>query len=127
MNATAKLDEIKGRTFLINAKRQKILNYKLDNGSVIIATDKDIFEFDRSELDSQLRSFLPANEKHELPILRSVRNELPNMAEIIFDNIKKVQGDRNYISQATAVDKGINTLINLMKAELSLVKAMQKE
>jgi len=128
MNLITRLDELKGKTFLINAKRQKILNYKLDNGTVTIATDKDIFEFDRTEIDDKLKTFLPASETNEnLTVLCRTKEQLPNLANLIFENIANIQSDEKFIPKAVAIDKSINTLISLMKTEIVYMKMMAKE
>ena len=46
--------------------------------------------------------------------------------DILMDNIRKVQTDRNYIPQAEAIRENVDTLIELAKTEIAYVAVMKR-
>jgi hypothetical protein len=123
-----KLDEMKHNTFMYNTKNYKILSYQFQNGSVLIATDKKIFTFDRVQFEKEIiKDFLPVVDDDADMVLQLVpsKKEMTNLKTVIMENIEKVREDKSYIPQAQSVNKSVNTLLNLVNTEIRVKKGLQ--
>lgn len=109
-------------------------NYFISGIDVIIETDN-------GELKTPIANlieFLNQRTIIHLPVLKNENNAIiisavlppetvKSVAEILLDNIKKVQGDPGYVKQATAITQSVSALINLAKTELSIRRAKSEE
>lgn len=69
---------------------------------------------------------LETNRNQQLSILIEQEKALSNrLIDILNDNIEKVQESKEYIPQAQAVNNNINTIVNIAKMRLDLVKHMK--
>jgi len=48
------------------------------------------------------------------------------MIEILKGNIKKVQENEAYVKQATAVNKNVNSIINIVRTKMEFMKQSRK-
>jgi len=126
MNLTERLERMKGKTFMFNAKNIKILNYKLDADNVIIATDKELFVWDYVTAETKLSTFLPVEDEPSTAIIPFNNSEIRDITSILMDSINKIQQDPNYIKQAMAINSTANTLINACKMSLQLYNFSKK-
>lgn len=126
MTLTDKLNTMVGKTFMYNTRHYKILSFRISPGenNVQIATDKKWFDFHTNLIDAALKQFLPVADLMEVNSLQIMpkKDEMNDLKTIILNNIKKVQKDKNYVGQANSINKSMNTLINMAKTEISLLK-----
>jgi len=125
MNLQQRLDEMIGRSFLINTREHRIVRYRFNDDSVEIVTDKKTFEFSCDEVEKEIAEFLPiGNDKVDALELLPKKNELVELKATIMENIKKVKRDKAYIPQANSINSSINTLINMAKLDITFMKLM---
>jgi len=129
MTLQDRLDKMCNHTFMVNGLYHKILSYRIRNGSVTLATDNGWIELETATAEKQLREFLPVARDNQEPLHMVVHDKktMLNLRDIVVDNIKKVQEDKEYVPQAHAINKSINTLIQMAKMEISVFKAMKEE
>ena len=116
-----RLEKMKGKRFLYHAKMQTVLNYQVNKDEVIIATDFQIKTIDIEKIDEELNQFLPVQDSVEVSMFRKNKT-IPDLADIVMSNIKKIQEDKEYIPQAKAIHDGIKTLVNMAKLDLQMQK-----
>jgi len=67
----------------------------------------------------------PKNTSTEI-IVSNTSNITENLRNILLDNIDKVQKDKAYIPQATAINNNVNSIINLSKLQMDAIKMQEK-
>jgi hypothetical protein len=122
MNIKDRLEKMRGKFFLYNAKNHKIVGYKMNADDVVIATDKEIFVWDYITTENNLSSFLPVENEPVDAIVLFSNGEIKSITSILMDSINKIQQDPGYIKQAMAINSTANTLINAAKMALQLYK-----
>lgn len=128
-----KLDGVKGKLFLHHKEEERIIDYKIDNDVVAITTDKKTYVKSFGDVPILLSEFLPIDERmpatknknsdshfQTLTVLNSTGAE--QIKNILMDNIKKVQESSSYIPQAKQINTDVNSLIELAKAEIDIIK-----
>jgi hypothetical protein len=138
MNGIEKLKEMKGKAFLYNNETVVIENYCDGTGDdgddvEIYLNNGKTLEWKIYELSIKLIRFQPvtntvivlANERLNkvsavnADVILQVRN-------IILEQIAQVKTDPGKVAQAKQVFQGVNTLINLSKAEMEYRKYIDK-
>lgn len=54
-----------------------------------------------------------------------IRTSGGELKELVMDNIKRIQRDKEYIPQAVEINNQVKTLIDLAKTEIELIKALR--
>jgi hypothetical protein len=138
MQLEKRLDEMKGKTFLINTFEHTILNYKITDEEVEIETNKRKINIPIGKAEKQLTEYLPVDIPHGLPVVQNhgknngngenlalynqIKEDLPNLRKIVIGNIEKIQQDKSFIPQAQATNESINAMVNMLKLELQVMK-----
>jgi len=124
-----KLDKMLNQTWLYNTRLHQLLSYKIDDKSVTIVTDRDWLTFRIGDMERKLKEFLEVEQDDEFEgdkgkqmILFKANESFSGLEKTILDNIKKLKEDNDFIKQANAINQSANTLINLMKTQIELVK-----
>jgi hypothetical protein len=138
MDGIEKLKEMKGKAFLYNNETVVIENYCDGTGEdgddieIYLNTGKTL-EWKVYDLPMKLSRFQPvtntvivlANER--LNQVSSVNPAvIQQVRDIILNQIMQVKEDPGKVNQAKQVFQGVNTLINLSKAELEYRKYIDK-
>lgn len=94
-------------------------------GQVVLHTDRSKFEFnDEGEVVKFLQEALPVDNKpaKQRPSIQpAMSNDVANqLQQVLMDNIERIQNDKDYIPQAMAISKQVNTLISLTNLEAKL-------
>lgn len=49
------------------------------------------------------------------------------LIDVLEDNIRRVQEDKDYIPQAQAINNNVNSIINIQKMKLDVIKQLHKK
>lgn len=131
------LDNMKCKNFSYANRIHYFLSYTIDEvkEKIKIVTNLDEFErnFDSvSEFISYwietniLPATLPFQENNQIAVfMESEKSVMNDLTDILLDNIKKVQDSKEYIPQAQAINNNVNSIINLSKLKLDVVKQIR--
>lgn len=131
-----------GKPYLVNAVQQTVLSYQLAEPRLTVVTDKKWHTVDLQNAHRLLELFMevdPTSETEDpstgLPAAGALSPALPvpttmqigtQLREILLDNIKKVQDNKDYIPQAQEVASQIKTIIDLAKTEVDYLRIVHK-
>lgn len=127
LELTKKLKEMTGKDYLFDSRRYKILQARFHDGKIQIATDKGFLDVTAD----QLKNFLPAAPEKTLQLTVLPQNgmaesPLKALRDTVLDTIEKVKASADYIPQATTINDGIKTVIDLAKIELQALNLLNK-
>lgn len=132
MKAIEQLKAMTGKSWMYKTRMVKILSHQQKGEAVVIVTDKDWIESDTVNLTTLLGEFLaveqdddPALENTSLQVIQNTRSGLSELRTVLMDNIKTLQGNKDFIPQAKAINNNINTMINMVKLEFQIIKEMR--
>lgn len=119
-----------GKTYLYNAKEIVVTNIReTDDGLIEVHTNKRIFTFEKSQLKKEL---LPVETKDDtdkqLQVYYGLKNdseEMSKLVSILMNNIEKVQNDKSYIDQASAINENARTIIEMQKVKVDMIKVLK--
>lgn len=100
---------------------------------VYLSTNEKVDHWERpyDSVLTFLKEFAPA----EAPAAQSTSSEIvvsntsnivDSLRGILLDNIKKVQENKEYIPQATAINNNVNSIINLSKLQMDALRMQEK-
>ncbi len=107
-------------------------------GSFIIHTSTGRLDFDNSQdllhwLDrcneigiEKLNTFLPEKKEDPKVELLVGSSVLRDVKDVLMDNIKKVQENKDYIPQAEQINKDANSIIKIAQTEIELHRALNQ-
>lgn len=125
---TKKLAQMRGNAYIYRGTYYEINDAMMVDGLVLISTNKLMLRFTELEFLQEFNNFLPtAKESAEIVLTaQATQTPLNGMAktvkDTIMDSIKKIQNDPKYIAQAEAINRSVNTLVNIAKLELQAKK-----
>lgn len=128
MKATEKLNKTLGKNFLYLGANILIQNYSKKDDKIRVITDKRDYNLTEEELTTFLNDLQPVdNSVAIVPQAAAILNTsgLSDLQNILLDNIKKVQGNKEYIPQASEIQAQVKTFIDLVKVQVDCVKLMQ--
>lgn len=105
------------------------MSSEVDRGTVRLFTDKRVLVINQDNF--KLEDFEIVNHSKNEQIIENKYLSIPtvevetvitgeelNLKEIISDNIQKIRNDKEYISQANAINDQLKTLIDLAKTQI---------
>lgn len=129
------LQQMKGKTYQYAGKIHYIVDYTIDEQreKVTLKTNLQTFERPYESMDEFLNYWteataLPATvngageSNRNNALVESETNLVDDLTQILKENIEKVQKDPGYIKQAQAVNNNVNSIINLTKLKLDVLK-----
>ena len=136
-NISKQLDELVNQTIFFQGQNLKIEKWKLVGGNYCIVTNARTLQFYPSEIqlnfldkyeDEQaadiIRKFTPPATspplKPHVAIIIPKENE--TMKETLLDIMKKVKEDPTFLAQAKVICEITNTMVNVQKTELDMIK-----
>lgn len=138
----SRLERMVDKQFLYRTNPCKVVNWCIEDDKVILFTNKGKIDLVNAD---ELKEFLPidstpterpdnqalagrtnGNGSTSLQVIPSNSEFLSSLSTTIKENIENVKNDRSYIAQASAINDSINTLINLAKLELQVLKLKMK-
>lgn len=127
-----KLEQLVNKEVAYEGTIHKISKYKEIGGNICVVTDKRTFQFYPNEIQKE---FLDRIFQHNTSADLVVKNEPPaivvpeenkTIKELLMEAIKKVNEDPNFIKQAKSICDIANTMVNIQKAELDILR-MEKD
>ncbi len=132
MQLEKRLDSMIGKSYMYKTFIHRIISYEHISSTILLHTNKETITFTSSQAEKKLDEFLPvaniiepAEAKpavNNLVLYEKIKEDLPNLTDIIKGNIAKLQSSREYIPQAAAINESINSLVNLVKLEIMVKK-----
>jgi len=128
------LDNLAGKDWMYNGKvyHVEFCDYDDEADFWIIKATNRRFKFCSSEIEGQIRQFLPVADDKEIDKHVTDLTMMPDKAQFIdlkdtiLDNIKSVRADKSYIKQADSICKSVNTLINMARLELQYIREQRR-
>jgi hypothetical protein len=128
----SKLDSMIGKTYMYRTETQKVISYEFKDstGKIIIITNKSTIMFSFSDAKEKLTDFLICEEEKNIDVAiykpEISSTVMIDVKNILMDNIKKVQDDKEYIPQAIAINKNVKSIIELAKTEIEMINTINK-
>jgi hypothetical protein len=132
-------DSMKGSWFLYGNQQHYIKNYSMneDAEKFTLTTDKKTFTRPYENVMEFLGLFEPVPEREpQLAVSNSKGLFLPEVTvngavvkelkDVLMDNIKKVQENKDYIPQAEAIKSNVDSVIQLAKAEIEYLNVLDR-
>lgn len=128
MDSRKKLPEMIGKTFMYKAVTHKILTVYENTNSISIATDKQLINIMRIDLNKELDQFLPVSDEPvtAVSVLGSGRNELKGLVDALKRNIELVNNNEKNIPKAKSINESIKGIIEVAKLEIEAIKLIRK-
>lgn len=122
MRETTKLERMVGESFLYHGNQIKIKDYykEEENNSIRIITQTEPILIANSKIQEFVSDCLPIEESKSLSIVSESQATITSLKDILMDNIKKVQGDKDYINQAKTINNSVNTLITMVSLQVKI-------
>ena len=135
-NATKiQLDSFIGATVHYEKQNIKIEKYKEVAGNICVVTNVRTFQFYPEEIQSKFLdkisdakeegSFIPPKELEKKSFV-AIPEENRTVKNTILEMLEKIKKDPSSIDQAKAIFLGVNTLVNVQKTEIEMIK-LQKD
>ena len=130
------LDEMTGKLFLYNGDQVRVLRWSPMGDRVNLVTDKWDMKIDFGDVKERAKEFLPVDEEETLPAVTGNNMPAPiapalidsttiaKLRDVLMDNIEKVKADKNYIPQAQEVKAQVDSVIDLAKTEIEMMKTI---
>lgn len=126
-NEVKKLNEMTGRRWMYRGRNLKITDHELVDGQVLISTDGQPIRIDKSKFSEALEEFLPIeHSKGKGLVLKGDAGRMQSLEQILMDSIHKVKEDPKYINQAKQISNSANTLVNITKTKLLMMREAEK-
>lgn len=125
------LKHMLGNEYLYMGIQYTFINYADRGDKIEISTNKGWITKKNDELMDFLLECTQVNGKEvmpvqSMPILEAASTDtIAFLKNTLIDNINKVKEDKNYIGQATQINKDVHTIIELAKTEIEMVKLVK--
>ena len=136
-NISNQLNGLVDKTIFYQGQNLKILKWKLVGGNYCIVTDARTLQFYPSEIqlnflekyeeeksEEVIRKDAPpskvSTEKPKVAVVIPAENE--TIKETLLDIMKKVKEDPAFLAQAKVICEITNTMVNVQKTEIDMVK-----
>lgn len=130
MKETTRLERMLNKTYIYKQDHIRIKDYypEAEEGTIKIITDKGPITIHANEVTHFVEKCLPVDDENTqaLQIVTESQKTITSLKDILLDNIKKVQDNKEYINQAKTINNSVNTLLNMVSLELKVSKEMKK-
>jgi hypothetical protein len=119
------LEVLVGKSVRLNSNTYLIKNYKEVAGNICIITDSRTFQFYPNEIQENFLDLLddPDKESIQKPLtLPSVSQENVTIKSTLLATMLKLKEDPTYIAQAKGICEVVNTMVNVQKTEMEMIK-----
>lgn len=125
------IEYLKNKTWLYRTKEYHVLHTLKADGKIIVSAVEGIIQFPEDKLKIELDNFLPVEDEKGLTAPGAqkkllVVQEGSSIMSVLNEAIDKVKSDKNYIPQATSINKLVIAQIQLAKVHLEAIKAASK-
>ena len=123
-----KLDKLVGKTWMYKTQNHYVITYKELEDQVIISTDSNMISISKEKLDEELEEFLPVDQDNSVTLFGAkpqllISRQNDSMYSIMNECITKIKEDPTFISQAQAINRTMQTMIEIAKTEIEALKA----
>jgi hypothetical protein len=119
-----------GKTYMYVAVNHRIIAVKESEEKIYISTDKDLLVFPAEKAEDIIgNKFLEVDSDSpdaNTGLVVFGQLKAGDLAAVLKNNITRLQTDPDFIKQAGAINSTINTLLNLVKTEISARKMAGK-
>jgi hypothetical protein len=128
MKGTTKLEKLLNKMFIYKQEHIRIKDYYPipEDGIIRVITDKNPIDIKEGDVSEFVEKCLPVDEPNTqvVQIANDSQKTITTLKDILLDNIKKVQNDKEYINQAKTINNSVNTLLNMVSLEMKVKKQM---
>lgn len=114
-----KLSDLKDKTWIYRGRQIRVNDVALVDGQVELSTATGIIRIDRSKFDPE--EFLPVEETRAVALPEDA-GRMQTLEDILMESIDKVRQDPSYISQAKQISNAANTLVNITKTKIMIMR-----
>lgn len=111
------------RAYEFNGTVHKVLNFKITQFKLILATDQDVIEIPAKDVPVELRKFKPVAAEVSQALASIPRTEqMETLSKVLLDSIEKLKGEggADYIEQARTINDHVKTIIDLEKTNIQV-------
>jgi hypothetical protein len=119
------IENLKSKKWLYNGKPVAVDSHqKVEDQYVFCLSDGTVVKCFVQNLEATLEEkFIPLPSHSQTPAkVGALSDTLVQLKDILMDNIKKVQEDKEYITQAKEVNNSIKEVVNLAKLDIEYTK-----
>lgn len=127
------MDSMVGELWMYNGREVRIKGFNTTGDQVRVINNGHPIVFPVDRLEEKLGEFLPVQDEPDggtksaaMQVFESDAAQINSLENIILDNIKKVQKSADYLPQAKAVTNNVNTLLNMSKQKIAMIKELRK-
>lgn len=124
MKDQTKLEKLVGKEFIYKQEHIRIKDYfmKPEEGTVHIVTDKQPITVKEEDVQDFVSRCLPVAEESTVAVavVAEAQTTITSLKDILMDNIKKVQENKDYIGQAKMINNSVNSLLNMVSLQMKL-------
>lgn len=136
-----KLESMKGRSYEYAKQIHTVQSYAVDEETFSIRTDKNNFKRKHESADEFFKFWYETPENKvvdkalekvkepESPEVMAILNKENSLADDLVDilkhNIDQLKKNPGYINQAKAINNNVNSILNIQKLKLEMVKHMK--
>lgn len=130
------LEGMKGKSFQYGNQIHLVNDFVCDDDKFTITTSISTYSRKLESAESFLKYWQPVNGAELSPVnedlqlaifVEKEQSKADRLIEILEDNITKVQNDAGYIAQAQAINNNINSIINIQKMKMDVMKQMRQK
>lgn len=126
MKHLEKIAQMVGQSYMYKKDVYAFTGFIPEEQTVRIKTNgKDIVLL-YDDLPNCLNLFLEVEQEEGLTVaaqsMPEANSTMKDLRSILMDTITKVQADKDYVAQATQINKTATSLTNLLKAEMEFIK-----
>lgn len=132
MKDTNRLERLVNKTVIYKQEHIKIKDWFAipEEKAIRIITDGDNFTIAEADINDFCRKCLPIEEEESstqaLQVVNEVNGTITSLKDILMDNIKQVQANKDYIQQANTINNSVNSLLNMVTLQLKVTNAKKK-
>jgi hypothetical protein len=128
------LEKMVGKTYQYGGKIHYVIGVTPDEANDKICIKTNLGSYDRSaeaapeflnywqEATTVTVQTAPTTPENGIVVMERENTMVDKLTDLLMDNITKVQTDATYIKQAQAINNNVNSIINLTKLKLDVMK-----
>lgn len=117
-----KIKDLIGKTWMYKGNQVTVEDYLIVDGQVeLIVHPGNPIKINRSEIDTEIEKFLPVDTGAGI-VLKGDAGRMESLEEILMESIHKVRENPEYINQAKQISNSANTLVNITKTKIMMMK-----
>jgi hypothetical protein len=137
IKTTEQIKNLVGKKIFYFAKDYEVLAV-YDNGTnITVATDKKMFTIEQNKVVDFYKSVEIIGEVKSVQKIQATetametakaidKSKLNSLTDILFESIKKIKEDKEYIPQADSINSQAKTIIDIAKTEIEMIKLLRQ-